>query len=138
LTRVLARYYIQDKSDSEAQKQYQLAKAVLESGQPLMVCLTVILEFEWILRGYYHFNATEISSVFKHLLSSSHITIEKRSTVQKALAHVENGFYFADALHHASYKECDQVVSFDDKKFSRRSKRFGLMPSVVVPRNNAV
>ncbi len=133
-TNILARYYIQDKSDSEAQKQHKLAKEVLESGKPLMVCLTVILEFEWIMRGYYHFKTTEISSVFKHLLSSSHITIENRGIVLKALTNFENGFDFADSLHHASYKECEQIVSFDDKKFSGKSKHFGLMPPVIVPK----
>ncbi|MCU7836228.1 MAG: type II toxin-antitoxin system VapC family toxin [gamma proteobacterium symbiont of Taylorina sp.] len=133
-TNILARYYIQDKSDCEAQKQHKLAKEVLESGKPLMVCLTVILEFEWIMRGYYHFKTTEISSVFRHLLSLPHITIENHTIILKALSNFENGFDFADSLHHASYKECEQIVSFDDKKFSRRSKRFGLMPPVIVPK----
>ncbi|MFK5984237.1 MAG: type II toxin-antitoxin system VapC family toxin [Pseudomonadota bacterium] len=133
-TNILARYYIQDKSDSEAQKQHKLAKEVIESGKPLMVCLTVILEFEWIMRGYYRFNTTEISSVFNHLLSLSHITVQNRTIVHKALTNFENGFDFADSLHHASYKECEQVASFDDKKFSRRCKRFGFMPPVFIPK----
>ena len=47
---------------------------------------------------------------------------------------VVNGFDFADSLHHARYKECEQIVSFDDKKFSIKSKRFGLMPPVIVPK----
>ncbi|MBF0266064.1 MAG: type II toxin-antitoxin system VapC family toxin [Gammaproteobacteria bacterium] len=133
-TNILARYYIQDASDDEAVKQHKLAKKIIESGKPLMICVTVILEFEWIMRGYYRFNTQEISSVFKHLFSLTHVTIENKSIVNKALTNYFNGFDFADSLHHASYETCDQVVSFDDKKFSRRSKRFGLMPPVVVPK----
>jgi len=98
-----------------------------------MICLTVLLEFEWIIRGYYHFSTDEISSVLKHLLSLPHVKIENFRVVQKAVTNFEKGFDFADALHHASYSECESMASFDDKKFSRRSKRFGLMPSVFVP-----
>lgn len=35
---ILARYYIQDEADSEAQKQHELARKLIESEQPLMVC----------------------------------------------------------------------------------------------------
>ena len=133
-TNILARYYIQDKSDSEAIKQHQLAKELFESGRPLMVCLTVILEFEWVMRGYYKFSRQEISSVFKHLLSSRHITIESYDTVSVALINYEHGFDFADSLHHASYKACEQVMTFDDKKFARKSQKYGLMPTVLVPK----
>lgn len=134
-TNILARYYIQDESDSEAQKQHKLARGIFESGKPLMVCITVLLEFEWIMRGYYKFNKDEIGSVFKHLLSLPHIKIENRSTIEQTLTNFDNGFDFADSLHHASYKDCEQVLSFDDKKFSRRSKKYGLMPPIHVPKH---
>ena len=51
-TNILARYYIQDESDTEAEKQHTLARKLVESGEPLMVCKTVIHEFEWVMRGY--------------------------------------------------------------------------------------
>ena len=54
-TNILARYYIDDKSDSEAQKQQVIARTVIESGKELMVCKTVLLELEWVMRGYYRF-----------------------------------------------------------------------------------
>ncbi|MCP4698902.1 MAG: type II toxin-antitoxin system VapC family toxin [Gammaproteobacteria bacterium] len=57
-TNVLARYYIQDDSDAEAEQQHLAARNLLESGQPLMVCKTVFLEFEWVMRGYYGFAPT--------------------------------------------------------------------------------
>lgn len=50
-TNVLARYYVEDQSDAEAKRQRTAARRLIESGQPLMVCKTVILELEWIMRG---------------------------------------------------------------------------------------
>jgi len=131
-TNVLARYYIQDEADTEAERQHEAAQELMDSGEPLMVCKTVFLEFEWVMRGYYKFTPSDISAVFQHLLSLEHVMIEDRAVIQQAIANIELGFDFADALHHASYKECSRVVTFDDKTFARRAKRNGLMPSVVV------
>ena len=41
-----------------------------------MVCKTVILEFEWVMRGYYGFNHAEVISVLRHLMALPHISIE--------------------------------------------------------------
>ena len=133
-TNILARYYIQDEADAEAEKQHKLARKLVESGEPLMVCKTVILEFEWVMRGYYQFTSSDVSAVFQHLLSLEHIMVEDHASILRAIANFELGFDFADALHHASYKNCTSVASFDDKKFARRAKRNGLMPSVIVPK----
>ena len=133
-TNILARYYIQDEADIEAEKQHKSARQLIESGEPLMVCKTVLLEFEGVMRGYYQFTSSDISHVFQHLLSLEHLMIEDRAATQQAIDNVELGFDFADALHHASYKDCNTIASFDDKKFARRAKRNGLMPSVIVPK----
>ncbi len=133
-TNILARYYIQDVADTEAEKQHKSALKLIESGEPLMVCKTVLLEFEWVMRGYYKFTSSDISTVFQHLLSLEHVAIEDRTTVQQAIGNFELGFDFADAVHHASYKDCTHIASFDDKKFARRAKRNALMPSVIVPK----
>ena len=114
-TNILARYYILDEADKEAEKQHQLARTLLESERALMVCKTVMLKLEWVIRGYYHFSAPEIVVVVKHLLSLESVSLEDRASIQQAVANVESGFDFADALHHASYVNCDYVVSFDDK-----------------------
>lgn len=132
-TNILARYYIQDEADKEAEKQHKLAQKLIESGESLMVCKTVLLEFEWVMRGYYQFTSSDVSAVFQHLLSLEHVMIEDRTTIQQAIDNFELGFSFADVLHHASYKDCTNVASFDDK-FARRAKRNGFMPSVIVPK----
>ena len=55
-TSVLARYYIDDEADAEAQRQGLAACRLIESGQPLMVSKSVLLQFEWVMRGYYGFD----------------------------------------------------------------------------------
>lgn len=132
-TNILARYYIQDESDTEAEKQHKSALKLVESGE-FMVCKTVILKFEWVMRGYYQFTSSDVSAVFQYLLSLKHIIIEDHISIQQAIANFELGFDFADALHHVSYKNCTSVASFDDKKFARRAKLNGLTPSVIVPK----
>jgi len=133
-TNILARYYIEDESDAEAGKQHVAAKALFESGQSLFICKTVMLEFEWVMRGYYRFHVSEIASVFKNLLSQSHVQLEDQRCVTQALVSYESGLDFADALHLASCKNCAEFASFNDKKFARRAKGNGLLPSVVIPR----
>ena len=132
-TNVLARYYIEDKKDAESERQRVAARRLIDSGKPLMVCKTVILEFEWVMRGYYGFSHAEVVSVLRHLTGIPYISIEDRDTVERALSQCDAGFELADALHHASYRDCESMASFDDKKFARRARKLGLMPNVVVP-----
>ena len=132
-TNILARYYIDDKSDAQAQRQRIAARRLIESGQPLMACKTVILEFEWVMRGYYRFSQVEAVTVLRHLLALAHVTIEDRGTVEQALSHCDAGIDLADALHHASYRACASMATFDDRKFARRAKKLGLAPAVVLP-----
>jgi len=132
-TNVLARYYIEDEVDAESVKQREAAKRLIESGKPLMVCKTVLLEFEWVMRGYYHFRPVQIEAVLRHLLSLPHIHVEDRGIVKQAMSNYAEGLDFADALHHAAYAQCESMASFDDRKFSRKAKRLGLKPKVDVP-----
>ena len=131
-TSVLARYYIDDEADAEAQRQRLAARRLVESGQPLMVSKSVVLELEWVMRGYYGFEHAEVASVMRHLLEQPHITVEDRDAVEQALSNGEAGIDFVDALHHASYKSCDSVATFDDRKFARRAKKLGFAPAVMV------
>ena len=131
-TNVLARYYIDDASDAESRRQQSAAHRLIESGQPLMVCKSVILELEWVMRGYYGFAQSQVGSVFRHLLDQAHITIEGREEVEQAVSNCHAGIGFADALHHASYRSCTAVATFDDRRFARRAKKLGMTPAVTV------
>ena len=85
------------------------------------------------MRGYYSFAPAEVVSVMRHLLEQTHITVEDRESVEQALSNCEAGIDFADALHHASYRSCASVASFDDRQFARRAKKLGLAPAIGVP-----
>ena len=132
-TNVLARYYIEDATDDEAEPQREAARRLIESGQPLMVSKTVMLELEWLMRGYYRLAVEDIRAVFRHLLELPHADIEDRGAVAQAIANMDAGLEFADALHHASYRACSAIASFDERKFARRARRLGLAPAVIVP-----
>lgn len=133
-TNILARYYIEDVGDGESIKQREVARRLIESGSALMVCKTVLLELEWVMRGYYEFSVEAIVSVFTHLLAMPHVLIEEKTQVQTALQHYQAGLDFADALHHASYQSCTAMASFDDRRFARRVKKMALIPHVIVPK----
>ena len=134
-TNILARYYVaSEKGDNATQRQCELARKLVESDRALFVAKTVLLELEWVLRGYYKFGSEEIGQVFAHLLSLTNIEIEAREQVERALANQAAGLDFADALHHASYKHCSSMVSFDDRGFVKKSKRLNLVPVVSLPR----
>lgn len=132
-TNILVRYYVEDKADAATERQHQSARNLIESGEPLMVCKTVLLEMEWVMRGYYNFASDAVASVMRHLLSLPHVTVEDRDAVEQAVANSECGLDFADALHLACYRSCSEMASFDDRKFARRARKMGLSPSIVVP-----
>lgn len=133
-TNILARYYIEDQADAESTKQRDAARRLVETGVPLAVCKTVLLEFEWVMRGYYEFERASILKVFRHLFALPHVMIEDQLVAEQALTNYASGLDFADALHHAAYRQCESVASFDDKKFRKRAQRLGLAPAIVVPR----
>jgi predicted nucleic-acid-binding protein len=84
------------------------------------------------MRGYYKFSQDAVRSVIQHLLDQPQITLEDRDVIVQALANQNVGLDFADAVHHASYKHCARVASFDDRSFARRAKKLGLAPAVML------
>lgn len=128
-TNVLARYYVAS-SDAPSQKQSLAAKKLLESGKSLFVSKSVVLELEWVLRGYYKCPPKDVLAVLLHLLALPNVEIEDRVAVELAAAALDNGFDFADALHHASSRHCTSMATFDDKKFARRAAAKAWKPPV--------
>lgn len=133
-TNVLVRYFVQEPApDPATLRQSDSARRLMDGGQPLAVAKTVLLELEWVLRGFYDFKPAQVQRALTHLLALPQLEIECREQVLAALDLAREGFDFADALHHASYRACDQVASFDDRGFARRAARKNLAPRVVVP-----
>lgn len=130
-TNVLARYYVVS-SDVPSQKQSAAARKLLESGKSLFVSKSVVLELEWVLRGYYKSTPQDVLIVMNHLLAMPQLNVEDRVAVELATAALHDGFDFADALHHASSRHCTSMATFDDKRFARRASTKGWKPPVKV------
>lgn len=134
-TNVLARYYLAGPDvDAATERQQQAARRLLEGGQRLHVAKTALLELEWVMRGVYGSTPEQFAGVLEHLLASPQVTVEDRLSVEAALVGHRNGLDFADSLHHASYRACEAMASFDDRKFARRANKLGVAPVVNVPR----
>ena len=133
-TNVLARYYVEDASDPESTLQREAARRLIDSGTRLAVSKSVLLELEWVMRGYYEFAPARIARALRHLSALPQVELEDRAAVEAALSHYEAGLDFADAMHHAAYRQCRAMAKFDDRKFARRAKRMGLTPPIVQPK----
>ena len=135
-TNVLARYFLAgtELASTATARQEEAARRLIEGDRPLQVCKTVLLELEWVMRGLYGTRPAQFVAVVDHLLALPQVTIEDRPSVEAALEAHRAGLDFADALHHASYRTCASVASFDDRRFGRRAAKLGLSPPLEVPR----
>lgn len=133
-TNVLARYFVEEaEADAATQRQREAARDLIESGQDLFLPKTVVLELEWVLRGYYGFAVEQVLQVLDQLLHHACLEVEDRPALEQAVAGLRAGLDFADALHHASCRTCETIASFDDRGFARRIRQLNLPPRVVVP-----
>jgi predicted nucleic-acid-binding protein len=131
-TNVLARFYCDDPEDVEAKKQRPVARKIINESSALFVPLTVVLELEWVMRGFYEVEAEVVCQAMEHLLGMHHVTVERWEAVRDAINLHRNGLDFADALHWACSVQCDSFVSFDDRRLVRRATKMGLKPKVVL------
>lgn len=133
-TNILARFYCDDPDDPESKRQRPLARRVMIESKAVFVPLTVILEFEWVMRGFYEAEPESYCEAVGHLLGMPHVTVERWEAVKDALDLHRRGLDFADALHWTCSANCERFVSFDDRKFVRRARRLGLIPEVMLAR----
>ena len=126
-TNVLARFFIDDPDDAQAAKQRPVAIAAL--AERSFVSVTVLLELEWVMRGFYELPGTDISRILRALASISHITLEDRDAVLVAIDAFEQGLDFADALHLARSSRASGFATFD-RRLAKRAKGIGLTPAV--------
>jgi predicted nucleic-acid-binding protein len=131
-TNILARFYCDDPTDPEAARQRPIARRVVLESAALFVPVTVVAEFEWVMRGFYGQPPAEFCRTVEHLLGMPHVTVERWEAVRDAIALHRQGLDFADALHWACSAACQQMVTFDDRGFARRAKRLSLTPEVVL------
>jgi len=98
-----------------------------------LVPVSVILEFEWVMRGFYELSRKDIQRVFESLCGLENVQIEDRGIVLSALNAYQQGLDFADALHLARADFCSAFLSFD-QRLKKRAKAAGLSPAVETPK----
>ena len=129
-TSVLARFFVDDPDDAQARRQRPAAVAALSERS--YVSVTVLLELEWVLSGFYALPPKDVSRVFRALASIPHVTIEDRDSVLTALDASDNGLDFADALHLSRSSRAAEFATFD-RRLARRARSLGLLPAVALP-----
>ena len=130
-TSILARFYCEDPDDPEAARQRPIARRVILESAALFVPLTVILELEWVMRGFYEVEPVSVCEAMAHLLGMPHVTVEHWEAVSDAVNLHGRGLDFADALHWARSAACNRVLTFD-RGFMRRARRLKLTPEVLL------
>jgi predicted nucleic-acid-binding protein len=119
-TNVLARFFIDDLDDPQAAKQRRAATEAMQDRA--FVSVTVLLEFEWVMRGFYELPRHDVAAVLHALAGIEHLILEDRDKVLNALDAFEyNGLDFADALHLCRSAHASALVTFD-KQLARRAK----------------
>jgi predicted nucleic-acid-binding protein len=126
-TNILARFFVDDADDAQAVKQRPAAVAAL--AERSFVSVTVMLELEWVMRGFYGLPRKDISRVLRALASIEHIALEDRDAVLAAVDAFDKGLDFADALHVARSSRASGFATFD-KRLAKRAKALALTPPV--------
>ena len=126
-TNVLARFFIDDDDDPQAARQRPLAVQAL--AERCFVSVTVLLELEWVMRGFYELPRPDISRVFRALAGIEHLTLEDRDAVLMAVDAFDQGLDFADALHVARSRRASGFATFN-RRLARRAQALALVPPV--------
>jgi predicted nucleic-acid-binding protein len=86
-TNVLARFYCDDPSDPEAKRQRPLARRILLESRAVFVATTVVLELEWVMRGFYELERDALPAaparVVETATDSSHVVATDKGCLNR-------------------------------------------------------
>ncbi|MGA3002272.1 MAG: type II toxin-antitoxin system VapC family toxin [Acetobacteraceae bacterium] len=102
------------------------ARALIDA-ESVFVCLTVLLETEWVLRSVYGYGAAQIAPALRGFAGLPQVTMEDPALVAQALDWLEGGMDFANALHLAKAAGCAEFVTFD-RSLVRSANQPGAVP----------
>jgi predicted nucleic-acid-binding protein len=102
------------------------AKALIDV-EPVYVCLTVLLETEWVLRSVYGYSTAQIAKALRGFSGLPQVTVEDPTLAAQALDWLEEGMDFASALHLAKAVGCTEFVTFD-RGLVRSANQPGAVP----------
>jgi len=105
-------------------KQSVRARKLIDAGD-IFVGITVMLEAEWVLRSVYGYQPKDVCGALRAFAGLPGLAVEDEALVATALARVERGMDFADALHLGKAGHCEAMVTFD-RKFIKAAKAVGV------------
>jgi predicted nucleic-acid-binding protein len=117
-TNLVVRYLVDD-DPAQAIR----AKRLIDNND-VFVCLTVLLETEWVLRSVYGFSVGQCAKALGDFAGLPRVTVEDAPAAAKALAWMDRGVDFADGLHLAKAEGCEAFVSFD-REFAAAANALG-------------
>lgn len=118
----MARFFLEIENNPKSVQQKIIATKIL--SKPVYVSLTVILEFEWVMRGVYKLDKPTILNIYRALQRLPTVTIEDKAILDNVLLLFEQGLDFADALHLAQTLSLQGFITFDNN-FYKRAKKLG-------------
>ncbi len=118
-TNVVVRYLTGDDS-----RQAAIARRQVDGG-PVWVARTVLLETEWVLRSAYGFPPKLVCAALRDFAGLPTVTVETPAVAAQALAWLEAGMDFADALHLAAAEEGMSFATFD-RGLAARARKAGI------------
>jgi predicted nucleic-acid-binding protein len=90
----------------------------IAKGEPVLVCLLVLLETEWVLRSRDDMAKTDIVEAFSALLDTADLTFEDEPSIAAAIyTWKDSTVDFADCLIEARNRRlgCRATATFDSK-----------------------
>jgi predicted nucleic acid-binding protein len=123
-TNILLRYALNDHPKLSAR-----AKSVIENNT-CYVPLLALAELGFVLGSFYEAKPAEIVRYTKALMQLKTLRFENESRVLQALAGVEAGVDWFDALLWASAPAQHELATLD-KKFANKATKLGWQPAVV-------
>jgi predicted nucleic-acid-binding protein len=117
-TNLIVRYLVRDDATQALR-----ARRLIDNSD-VFVCLTVLLETEWVLRSVYEFSASQCAEALGAFAGLLRVTVEDAAAAAKALTWMDKGVDFADGLHLAKAEGCEAFISFD-REFAAAANALG-------------
>jgi predicted nucleic-acid-binding protein len=95
-TNVLARFFVTDPDDVESTKQHPAA--IRAMSEKVFVSASVVLEFEWVLRGFYQLSKLQIERILEALCGLENVHLENRGSILAAMNGYQNGHALTDPV----------------------------------------
>lgn len=125
-TNLIVRLFAQDDAEQVGAARRALA------ADTVFVPKSVLVEFEWVMRGVYEASRASIALAIETILDTANVEVEDAAAVARAVDWFRHGMDLADAVHLASSVHADCFVTFD-RTLRRRATKLQAKPVVIEP-----